>query len=423
MAILPARHIRSNGRPHTRRVALAATALAAALLLPALGSASAPGRTPARSAAVEPPPEPRLAVPPAPPLRYALPKGAIWVSNEAQLRRALARNRSRDIVLRNGFYGGSSYYSNPGGDRLYAQSLGKAVLGAGIAMGGTWGPGGGLVRGLAFDVDDSSKTLQDSVIHVWGTGAGTRILDVTLEGHGVVGAGIKARQVEGLIIRRVVARHFSSWGVIVDENVQDAQVSRPPVVTDIDAAYVSRAIPKSSNGTSEACVWIGNTAIVRRVRAHDCAWEGLWAGTAAHDALFEDIRVTNIDIGVYVEHFARSSTFRRLQIGPNVRRGLICEWADPDWDSRPACVNNVIEDSSFDTQIVGVYLDEGTTGTTVRNSTFVNQCWAAIGSYKGVDNLYDTSGNNYRGLLPEAVPVSTDHYSTPAGQCPRAPAS
>ena len=352
-----------------------------------------------------------MAIPLIGPQKYRLPRPAIWVSNEAQLRWALARYTSRNIILRNGYYGGAEPYSNPGGDRLYAQALGKAVLGAGIIMGGNSGPGGGVLQGVALDVTDNSKTLQDSIIHVWGSGKNTRIVDVTVEGHGVVGAGIMAREVEGLIVRRVVARHFQSWGVIVDENKPDAQISHPPLVTDIDAAFVTRPVPKSSNGTAEACVWIGNTAIVRRVRAHDCAWDGLWAGTAAHHALFEDVRVTKSYVGVYVEHFAHSSTFRRLEIGPSVDNGLICEWADPAWGSLPACVGNVIEQSTFDTSFFGVYLDEGTTSTTVRDSTFLNQCWTAIGDYKGSNNLFDTRGNVYGGIGAGAVPVTTDHYS------------
>ena len=97
---------------------------------------------------------------------------------------------------------------------------------------------------------------------------------------------------------------------------------------------------------------------------------------------------------MYLEHFVRSSIFRRLQAGPNVTRGLTCEWADPGWGSQPACVGNVIDESVFDTDAIGVYLDEGTVGTTVRNSIFAGQCWAAIVNYKGVNNLYDTTGND-----------------------------
>jgi parallel beta helix pectate lyase-like protein len=418
VATLPERHIRSTIRLRYPRVVrlwlLAVSFVAATFISPALVSAAGPSQATDRAGdfprALPPAAIPRIARPPVPPQKYRLPQHAIWVSNSAQLRRALSRYTSRDIILRNGVYDGSEPFSNSRGDRLYAQTLGRAVFGAGISLGGSSGPGGGLVRGIAFDVQDASKTLGSSIIHVWGTGKNSQILDVTLEGHGAVGAGIKARQVDGLVIQRTIAGHFHSWGLIVDANEAAVPVSRPPVVEDVDAAYVSWSSPRSSNGTAEACVWIGSTAVVRRVRAHDCAWEGLWVGTAASNALFEDIRITDVRIGVYLEHFVNSSTFRRLQIGPNVSRGLTCEWADPAWDSRPACVNNVIEQSSFDTQTVGVYLDAGTTGTTVRTSTFANQCWAAIGNFNGIDNLYDTSGNDYSALGPGAVPISADHY-------------
>ena len=76
----------------------------------------------------------------------------------------------------------------------------------------------------------------------------------------------------------------------------------------------------------------------------------------------------------------------------------------------------LVEQSTFNTSFFGVYLDEGTTGTTVRESTFVNACWAAIGDYKGSDNLYDTSGNVYQGIAAGAVPITKDHYSR--SDCP-----
>lgn len=419
----PARHPRSRVPPYRARSIrlLTAAALAGGLLSPALVSASdlrttgiAPGLS--RTTVL---PTSRLATAPAPPRQYKLPLGAIRVSSAAQLRGALSKYTSRDIILRDGVYDGAEPFYNSRGDRLYSQTLGGAVFRVGLSLGGNSGPGGALVRGIAFDVPDDSRTLEHSIIHVWGTGLNSQILDVALEGHGAVGAGIYARQVEGLVIRRVTAYHFRSYGVIVDTNKPDDRIGRPPLVTDVNAAYVGWSPTRSSNGTAEACLWIGNTAVVRRIRAHDCAWEGLWVGTAASNALFEDIRVLNDGIGVYLEHFVRSSTFRRLQVGPNVNRGLVCEWADPGWGSQPACVDNLIEQSSFDTQTVGVYLDEGTIGTTVRSSTFASQCWAAIGNYKGVNNLYDTSGNVYGALRPGAVPVSNNHYSMAAVWCPQ----
>jgi hypothetical protein len=343
-------------------------------------------------------------------MTYDLPPGAVWVSSSDQLKAALSTYDNRDIVLRDGTYDSAAPFDDMNGNRLFAEHLGAAVLKAGIVLGGNWGPGGGAVRGLAFNVSDPSKTLRNSIIHVWGTGTNTRILDVALEGNKLVGAGIKARQVEGLVIQRVVARDFTEYGVIVDENDVNATVSTPPLLTDLDVANVSQPVPQSSNGTAEACVWVGNTAVVQRVRASHCAWEGLWAGTAATGARFEDISVDHASEAVYFEHFVRSSVLRRLQAGPEVRTGVMCEWADPDWGSVPACVGNVIEHSYFNTRLFGVIMDEGTTSTTVRSSTFVGQCAAAINNYKGINNLSDTSGNRYADILSGARPISTTHW-------------
>jgi hypothetical protein len=361
---------------------------------------------------------PRVATPPSAPTRkYPLPKRAIWVSTSHQLRVALSRNSRRDIVLRPGVYDNAGPFLDARGNRLYAQVPGRVVLRAGIGLGGNTGLGGGVLRGISFDVVDRAKTLVGAIVAVWGTGVNSTILDVTLDGHGVIGTGILAREVEGLVIRRVVARNFQSYGLLIDTNIRNDVVQRPPLIEGVVASNVGWSPPGSSNGTAEACVWIGNTAVVRQVRANHCAGEGIWVGMAASGTLFEDIRVTDSDIGMYFEHFVRSSTFRRLQIGPGVRRGVTCEWADPAWNSQPACTNLVIEGSWFDTEVVGVYLDAGTTGTTVRTSTFVNQCWAGIGDFRGVNNLYDTTGNDYSRLQPGAVPISNGHYYGAGAGC------
>jgi hypothetical protein len=157
-------------------------------------------------------------------------------------------------------------------------------------------------------------------------------------------------------------------------------------------------------------VWIGDTGTVRRVRVRSCAWTGLWTGTAARRARFDDIEIDDSPTGVYVEHFTRDSVFSRLRIGAGVRIGLLAEWASPEWGGRPASVGNVIEDSRFESRIAGVYLDEGSTRTTVRRSAFVNQEWAAIGDYHGDRNaFYD---NDYAGIAPGAQTVSRDHLTT-----------
>jgi hypothetical protein len=372
--------------------------------------------------AILPPPPPVTVLPPptppsgsqittapvTPPSSYAIPASAVTVSDSAQLKQALG-STAKDIVVADGVYDSTSPFVNVNGQRIYAQHLGGAVFKAGFVMGGNWGPGHGVLQGLTFDVSDSSKVIEGSIVHVWGTGAGSQVLDTTFNGHGVISSGLLARQVEGLVVRRVVARNFRDWGVAVDTNVASYNPTTQPVLEDIDSANVTWPVPRASNGTAEACVWVGVTATVRRIKARNCAWEGLWVGSGTRNSVFEDLDLNDVGIGVYIEHFASNSTFRRIHAGPNVDRGATCEWADPAWGSRAACTDNVFEYSYFNTRIFGVYLDEGTTRTTVRHSVFVNQGCGAIGNYAGVGNLWDLSGNDYTGMRSGAVPVYTHH--------------
>jgi hypothetical protein len=345
------------------------------------------------------------------PSRYRVPRGAIHVSTADELKNAL-RHRSRSaIVLANGIYSSRRPFLNPFGHQLYAAGLGRAVLRAGLSLGGNEGDGGGLVRGLVVDVSDRRRTIGGAAIAVWGTGRNSRILDTRVDGHATLGAGVEARVPHGLVIERFVARGFQDFGVLVDANEPGRRASRPGFrIADIDVAGVSRPTPGSSDGRAEACVWIGNTGSVRRVRVRSCAWSGLWTGTSTNGSLFDNIDVDRARTGVYLEHFTHDSVFRRLRIGPAVRVGLTAEWADPAWDSKPASVGNVIEDSRFASSLAGVYLDEGTTRTTVRRSTFVDQAWGGIGDYLGRDNrLY---ANDFRGLGTKAQAVRHDRLSS-----------
>jgi hypothetical protein len=154
-------------------------------------------------------------------------------------------------------------------------------------------------------------------------------------------------------------------------------------------------------------VWIGNPATVSNIRARSCAWTGLWTGTAATNAHFDGIDIDSTRTGVYIEHFTHLSSFNRIRVGPGVRVGLTAEWASPDWGSEPASVDNVVDHSRFESSFAGVYLDKGTTRTTIRRSTFVGQQWAAIGDYAGVDNRFYE--NDYRGLASGAATVTHEH--------------
>ena len=222
--------------------------------------------------------------PPAPPTTYRIPSGALTVTNSSGLIKALQGTTPRDIVLKSGNYSNSTFFNNVYGHRIYSATLGGAVLRAGLAIGGNSGTGNGLVQGVTFDVTEPARTLQNSIVHVWGTGTGTRILDSTFSGHSSVGAGIMVRQPEGAVIQRVRVRDFTDYGVLVDANVQGLVVVTPSLLEDIDVANVSRAVPRSSNGTAEACVWVGNTVTLRRALLRSCAWEGLWTGTGTSTA-------------------------------------------------------------------------------------------------------------------------------------------
>jgi hypothetical protein len=345
---------------------------------------------------------------PASPSPYDVPTSGVQVTTSAQLRRVLMSSKPTDIVLADGVYDGSEPFLNPNGHRLYAASLGGAVLRAGLSVGGNAGPPGGAVRGIVLDVRDPQKTVEGAEIAVWGTATDAKVLDVTLRGNRVIRTGLVVRQPEGFRGARLVARGFTDYGVVVDANDPTLdQLARPFRLTDVDVAGVARPVPRSSDGTAEACVWVGNPGEVRRVRVRRCAWTGLWTGTAATDALFDRIDVDQTPTGVYVEHFTRRSTFQRLRIGREVRIGLVTEWAAPEWSGRPASVDNLIQDSRFESSLAGVFLDDGTTRTTVRRSTFVNQRWAAIGDYRGIENAY--YGNDYGAIASGAHDVTDEH--------------
>jgi hypothetical protein len=325
------------------------------------------------------------------------------VSDSAGLLAALRSWPPQDIVLQPGIYENSLPFRNWNGHRIYSATLGGAVLHAGLVIGSAWSPDGALVQGITVDVTDPSTTLQNSLIHVWGKGRGVQIRDVTLEGNWVIGTAIIARQSEGLVIQRVQARDLTVNGINVDANMQNLTLAAPVLLEDLDVANVSFLEPMSSRGTAEACVWLGNSGTLRRALLRNCAWTGLWAGTANTGSVHEDLDIDGSAVGVYLEHFVTGSMFQRMHIGPDVWTGVICEWADPVWGLRPACTDDVIQDSTIASVSVGVFLDVGTTRTTVRRVKFIGATTAAILEHGGVGNVF--VDNDYSGLAPSAVPI------------------
>ncbi|HET7854909.1 MAG TPA: hypothetical protein VFL41_00480, partial [Gaiellaceae bacterium] len=200
---------------------------------------------------------------PAAPAPYRVPKDALRVSSSAELVSVLRRRGREDIVLEAGAYDHAGPFSNPHGHRLYAGRLGRAVLRAGIVLGANDGPSGPVLRGIRFDVAQPAKTLHGAIVHVWGSARNARVLDTWLDGNGVVDAGMTVRQPEGFVARRIVATGFRSYGVLVDPHESDYRARSPYSLSDLNVSHVARPVPGSSNGTAEACLWLGSRGTVR----------------------------------------------------------------------------------------------------------------------------------------------------------------
>ncbi|MBA2374021.1 MAG: hypothetical protein H0V74_07455 [Chloroflexi bacterium] len=307
------------------------------------------------------------------------------MSNSGALSSALSSS-AQDIVLENGTYDNAAYFVNSAGHRLYARTLGGAVLRAGLVMGGNWGPGQGLVQGIAFDVTDRAKTIGGwgDIIHIWGTGVGSRVLDTTFDGHGVMRAAVMGSQSDGLVIQRVRAGGFTDYGVLADGS---PGAVTPVLFEDLNVWGVTRQVPRSANGTAEACIWLGNPGTLRRALVRDCAWMGVWIGEDSRNALIEHLDIDGTPVGIYPEHYSWGAVIQYFRIGPAVERGINCEWNDPATGGLPACADVTIQDGTIDSTLLGVALNPGTTRTTVRRVTFRSQSKAAIGD-NGPDNAY-----------------------------------
>ncbi|HVF76693.1 MAG TPA: hypothetical protein VNA28_00225 [Solirubrobacteraceae bacterium] len=326
---------------------------------------------------------PRIAAP-APPRAYRLPPRAVRVRTSAGLARALARRAPTAIVLAPGSYdrigATTPYFEARTGHRLYAERRGRAVLRAGLEIGGNDGRSGGRVQGLVFDVTARYAT-QDAVLHIWGVvGRRTTVLDTTFHGDGAVGTAILALQPAGLTVRRVRIRAFRDNGVRASDNDPSSQ-ARIRAITDVDVRGVKRSPAGSCDGRCEFGVWIGHRVRrpVERIRIRDFGWSGLWTGNRA-----DDLRLRDLDIdgsarpngnAVYLEHTTRRAILERFRLGPDIQIGIISEW---DYGTLPtgAGVDNVIRHglirmaAGARAKRAGVVADDGTERMTITHVSF-----------------------------------------------------
>jgi len=369
---------------------------------------------------------------PVAPASYVVPVGAVRVSSSAGLIAALQQSVARDIVLAAGVYDSAAPFQNGSGHRIYSETLGGAVLKAGLVIGGNFGGGDGLVRGVAFDVVDPSKTFQSSMVNTWGSaGRGAKVLDATFDGHGVVSAGVLARQPDGLVVQRVIVERVTDYGVFFQvpyPGYYSFVAATPTLVEDAVITGVYRASRGSANGTAEAGIWAGNNSTVRRVQVRDTGWMGIWTGGDCNDALFEDLEIGNIHgnapgygpigTGIYLEHYTRRTVFRRFQISGVYEAGIKTEWADPAYagtnpipgESLGASHANLFEDGEISSVVDGVFFADST-GDTIRRVKFIGQTKAAIRDFRGTGNSYNSLGNDYSQIAAGARPIDTRHVN------------
>jgi hypothetical protein len=352
----------------------------------------------------------RVAAPRAP-RAYRRPVGAIVVRDGRQLAAALGRRTPADIVLRAGRYApeGTSdpYFVAEAAHRLFARRPGRAILRAGLVIGGNFGAGGTRVQGVTFDIAAESAADESSAIHVWGVaGRRTRILDTTVRGHGVVESAIRADEVEGLTVRRVTVRGFRKYGVFASDN-DTASAARARSITDVDVRSVKEPVPGSDDGRAEYGLWIGNAVRrpVARVRIRDFGWAGLWTGNNAHDLHFTDLDIDGSaradGNAIYIEHKTRRTVFERFRLGPRVKEGIVSEW---DYGTEPtgAGIENLVQDGVIDTNLpgisdrVGIFVGDGTERMTIRRVRFLHAKEACI-----EDRGRDTVIRRIRGRCPE----------------------
>jgi hypothetical protein len=360
--------------------------------------------------------------PPAPPGSYSVPNG-VTVSNSAQLEAALAAGDST-IILADGTYAGSTYFTDWQGSSLYAQHPLGATLTAGLMVGGNGSTSGAVIRGLAFDVTDPSTTFQNSEVNIWGSaGEATQVLDSTFDGNWTVGVGLLAMNSDGLVAQRDTFAHFTDEGIRASDNQSLAYGSATMVIksiSDISVNGVSRSTPGASGGTAEAGLWIGEPVAngVHRIRIRDVAWSGIETVNNSWDTTFSDLDIdmsgphAGIGVAVYLEHYSRNDTFTNF-VFTAVKEGFNAEW-DDGTPGNEAARDDTIENGTIDAggwtnvgNTAGVYLDEGTGSMTITGVTFKNENWAAIGAYKNSGT--NTISNNTYQLAPGAVQISHNH--------------
>lgn len=347
----------------------------------------------------------------------------IFVKDGRELQQALNNKERKIIILKDGYYDSDGVFRNVCGHQVDAEHSGKAVLRSGLSIGGQNCRSGTMVRGLVLDVDDPARTLNGHAINIWGTAEGTLLDDLRIDGHTKLETGIVIRQAQGAELKNITAQNFRSNGIVIQSQKRasfsdKSGLTKPVRLEDIRVAHVSRPVPLSSDGSAESCIWLGEPVVATRLDLRDCAWMGLWTGSLTRGSVISKVKVDDIPqgTGLYLGHFTVGSRFSDIQVGPNVKYGVKCEWGAPQWDGIAGCHDVLVEKANLDTTCVGLWLDAGTTRTTIRDSMFSGQKAFAIGDFRGDGNLSGASGNSSKETR-EKIEVYLGSPSVAASKC------
>lgn len=154
-------------------------------------------------------------------------------------------------------------------------------------------------------------------------------------------------------------------------------------LTDLVSTNVGRG--RTSNGTAEACFWIGQKILADRLKATDCDWMGFFVGAMSNGTILEDITVDvsmNLNaVGVYFEHAARNTTLRECDIRAD-GTAVNLEWWYTDtlyapymeaaaraaYPNRAGSYNITIENCTLHSNKEwGIFIDAGNYNITIRN--------------------------------------------------------
>lgn len=107
------------------------------------------------------------------------------------------------------------------------------------------------------------------------------------------------------------------------------------IIEDCIIEHCYRNPPRSGNGTTECCVWLGNKALVQRIVARNP--NGWMAAQLCSESFGTIMRWADLEgrVALYVEHDCRDSIIEKSRmVGTDA--SIFIEWSYKDWGHYPA---------------------------------------------------------------------------------------